>query len=102
MKRRPSLRATTPVVPDPANGSHTISSISDPALMHISTRLSGKTAKCAPRNLPNGIFQTVLLFLPKDEMLDPNARHEDSNFPDFYLSLESLRVYQSALDRHAF
>lgn len=47
MVRRPCLRATRPVVPDPANGSSTVPPSGHPARMQRRASSSGKTAKWA-------------------------------------------------------
>ena len=55
--------ATTPVVPDPENGSSTTDLVVVPAKIHGSTNFSGKVAKCASGYGCVATSHTDLLFL---------------------------------------
>jgi hypothetical protein len=59
---RSSSLETTPVVPEPKNGSSTLSPTLDPAATQIRTKDLGKTAKCAPAYGSVLMFQTLRLF----------------------------------------
>ena len=59
---RSSSLHTTPVVPEPKNGSRTLSPTFDPAVTQSRTNDLGKTAKCAPAYGSVLIFQTLRLF----------------------------------------
>ena len=58
----PCFLATIAVVPDPINGSRTISPSRDPASIHGSIKSGGNTAKCAPLYGLLVIVQTSRLF----------------------------------------